>query len=254
MFVHQIIAASLSSSNHLASAVEDVGDLEVQRGVRAETAGASRLVGSGKVESALLVETVLADGIEDVVELVVVGDPTVGLRDARRNVVHGVGGSKGKLAVVHEVSAIAGMDGLVFEVLTTSGLRALSGGPAALEVVPGVIGDVVGASGLVDLEEVDSAALVIDFYADVVTADRAGPVRNAVGVDFASQDAHTGGVHVVGGHASGVSATKSEGSSGDRGGRGAGEKSDESEHRWSRDWLDIISTHGDEKLFVKEWW
>src|SRR5262249_48011917 len=68
---------------------------------------------------------------------------------------------------------------------------------ARLQVVPGVVADVVGALGLVDAQQADGAAAVAQLDADVVAVDGAGPVGDAVGVDLAAEDADRGRVAVV---------------------------------------------------------
>lgn len=54
--------------------------------------GARGLVADGEVDAAHLVVTPVADGVLDVEELVVLGDPAVGLGQAAGQVVHAVGG------------------------------------------------------------------------------------------------------------------------------------------------------------------
>lgn len=146
---------------------------------------------------ALLVDAVLADGVVDVVQLVVLGDPALGLAQARGDVVHRVGGGEGKLAVVEEVLALGGVDVLVVHVDATSHLGVLGGRLAEAKVVPGIVRDVVGTAGRVNLEEIDGAALVGDLDADIVAVNGTGPVGDAVGVDLATQDSDAAGVHVV---------------------------------------------------------
>lgn len=76
---------------------------------------------------ALLVDAVLADGVVDVVQLVVLGDPALGLAEARGDVVHGVGGGEGKLAVVEDVLALGGVDVLVVHGDATAHMGVLGG-------------------------------------------------------------------------------------------------------------------------------
>jgi len=247
----------LQSSGLLAGAVHDVLNLHLELLDGSETAGALGLVADGKVEVALLVNAVLADGVVDVVQLVVLGDPALGLAEARGDVVHGVGGGEGKLAVVEEVLALGGVDVLVVHGDATAHLGVLGGRAAEAKVVPGIVGDVMGTAGRVDLEEVDGAALVGDLDADVVAVDGAGPVGDSVGVDLATQDSDAGGVHIMGsdagraGLASGerVGRDQSSGSRDDGGELG--------EHfevytfcLWRLARLDIISTHGGEKYLT----
>lgn len=51
---------------------------------------------------------------------------------------------------------------------------------------------------MVDAQEVDGAVGVGEAHAQVVAGDGVGPVRDAVGVDFAAEHADRGGVGVVG--------------------------------------------------------
>jgi len=209
----------LLSSDLLARAVGDVLDLEVEVLDGAETAGALRLVADGKVEVALLVDTVLADGVVDVVQLVVLGDPALGLAEARGDVVHGVGGGKGELAVVEEVLALGGVDVLVVHGDATALLGVLGGRLAEAKVVPGIVGDVVSATGGVNLEEIDGAALVGDLDTDVVAVNGTGPVGDAVGVDLAAENSNAAGVLVVGGDAGRARVTTGERAGRDQGSR-----------------------------------
>lgn len=194
------------SSNELAGAVLDVPDGKVESLVGAETRGASRLVADSQVESAGLVDTPVADGVKDVVQLVVLGDEAVGLAQARGDVVHAVGASEGKLAVVHEVRAFASRSVLVLHVDATAHVRLLGSRLAEAKVVPGIVRDVVGTARLINLEEVDTSARVGNLDADVVAANGAGPVGNAVGVDLAAQDTNGGRVLLMGSHADSGSA------------------------------------------------
>jgi len=222
--LQQSCLVPLQSSDLLASAVEDVLDLEVGLLDGTETAGALGLVADGKVEVALLIDTVLANGVVDVVEGVVLGDPALGLAEAGGDIVHAVGSGEGQLSVVHEVLAVGSIDILVVHGNATTHVRVLGGRAAEAEVVPGIVGDVVGTTGGVDLEEVDGASLVGDLDADVVAVDATGPVGNAVGVDLASQDTNAAGVLVVGSDAGRArGATGSNGAGSDQGSRGGGE-------------------------------
>lgn len=147
---------------------------------------AGSLVRVGVVEVARLVATQSAQGIEDVVEDVVLADPGVVLLETAGQKVHAVGGAEREVAVlgVDEVLAVGRVDVLVGHLDGATGGGLLGGGEAGVEVVPGIIADVVGAFGLVDAEEVDGAVLVGEGDADVCAVDRVGPVGDAIGVDL----------------------------------------------------------------------
>ena len=99
----------------------------------------------------------------------------------------------------------------------------VGGVEAGVQPVPCVVGDVVGAAGLVDAEHVGGAVLVGQLDADVVAVDGHGPVGDAVGVDEAAENTDGGGVLLVGGDAGGAR--------GGEGGAGKGERgSSVSEH------------------------
>lgn len=216
-----------------AGTVLDVPDGHIQGLVGSETRGARRLVADGEVEGALLVDTPVADGVEDVVELVVLGDVAVGLLQARGDVVHAVGTSEGNvLALVEERTTFAGWAVLVLHVDTAAVVRLDGGRLAKGKVVPGIVGDIVGTTGLVDLEEVDAAATVGNLDTDVVAAHAARPVGNSVGVDLATQDTDGRGVLLVGSDADGTRSTALElsRSSGDDGSRSSEESGDKAEH------------------------
>lgn len=190
-------------SDLLASAVLNVGDLEAGgRVVLAQGVRALGLVADAQVESALLIVTVVADRVEDVDELVVLGDPAALVLGARADVAHAVGGRERQLAVVHEVLALVGIDEFVVHGDATAGVRLVLGRLAKGEVVPGVVRDVVGTTRLVNLQEVDAAALVRDLDANVIAVDTHGPVGNTVGVDLASDNTDGGRVLLVGSDAS----------------------------------------------------
>lgn len=190
------------SRDLLAGAVLNVGDAILEGGVGAKAAGAGRLVAGVEVEAALLIDAALAEGVEDVVQLVVLGDPAAGVGQAGGDVVHAVGAREGQLAVVKEVLALGGIDELVVHGDAAALLGVLGGRLSKGKVVPGIVGDVVGAGRGVDLEDVEAAALVADLDADVGAVNRAGPVGDAVGVDLAAEDADARGVLSVGGDAS----------------------------------------------------
>lgn len=217
----------LSSSNLLASAVGNVDDVAVELLDRSEAARADRLVADGEVEVADLVNAVLADGVVDVVEVVVLGDPALGLAEARSEVVHAVRGRERQLAVLHEALALGSAHDLVVHVDTTTLVGILGGRLAVGEVVPGIVGDVVGTTRLVDAEEVEGTALVGDLDADVVAADGTRPVGDAVGVDLATDNTNAAGVFNVGSDAGRAGSTRRDGTGRDQSSRSSGDDSSE---------------------------
>lgn len=128
---------------------------------RAELVRASRLVAGLEVERANLIIAILADGINEVEQFVVLGSEAVRLvLEAGGNIVDAVGGAERKLAVVKEAAALAGGDKLKVHVDTTALLGRLGGTLARDEEVPSIVGDVMGTARRVNLEEVDTAALM----------------------------------------------------------------------------------------------
>lgn len=81
----------------------------------AEAARAVGLVGGGPVESTLLITAPRADGVEDIVELVVLGDPAARLIETASEVVHTVGRAEREFAIIgeDEVGALIGVDEFV---------------------------------------------------------------------------------------------------------------------------------------------
>lgn len=229
----RLCRTSLLGSLGLAGAVSNVGDALATVGdLRTQSVRARRLVALAEIESADLVVSVLAEGIGHVDELVVLVDPAVGLAHAAGHVVHAVGGGQGQLAVVEEVAALAGIDELVGHVDAAAGVGVLLGALAEAKVVPGIVGDVVGAAGLVDLEEVEASVAVGDLDADVVAVNAHGPVGNTVGVDEAAQHADGGRVLLVGSDACASALTSAAGDRNGRdgGSRGSQDSSDGGEH------------------------
>ena len=216
------------SSGLLAGAVGNVGDRQVEGAAHAEARRATGLVADVEVDSALLISAHLAERVVDVEQLEVLADPAGGVAHARGGVVHAVAGGQGQLAAVEEVSALAGVDELVRHLDAAAALGVLLGGLASDEVVPGVVGDVVGARGGVDLEHVQAVGAVGDLDADVVAADGAGPVGNTVGVDLAAGDSNGGGVLLVGGDAGSAATLGGDGR--DDGGRSGKESGGSLEH------------------------
>ena len=215
----------------VARGVHDVVDGGVgEGGGGAELVLAGGLVGGGPVEPAALVVAPGAEGVEDVVEDVVVLDPVgVGAVEAAGEEVHAVGGAQGHLAVagVDEVGAAGDVDVLVLHRGGAAGGGPVGGAVARVEVVPGVVADVVGALGLVDAQQVDVPAPVAERDAQVGAVDRVGPVGDAVRVDLAAEHADRGRVAVVGRHPDGALAGgdsgEEEGREEDKGGDGGGE-------------------------------
>lgn len=191
---------------------------------------AARLVAHRQVEGAVLVITIVAHGIEDVDELVVLSSKRAWLVQAVGHVVDAVGGAERQLAVVQQVGALADVDKLPVHVDAAALLGVDGGGLAKDEGVPGVVGDVVGAAGGVNLEDVERAALVGELDADVVAVDVAGPVGDAVGVDVAAEDADGGRVLLVGGDGDGAATGEDGGRDGGGGGGEEAERRGEGRH------------------------
>lgn len=190
---------------------------------------AGRLVGVGPVdEVALLVVADGADGVGDVVEDVVVAHPALLVGEAAREEVHAIRGAEGEFMAlgINQVLALGHVDVLVLHLDGPASDGLVGGRVAGVEVVPGIVADVVGALGLVDAEEVQGAALVGEGDADVGAGDGGGPVGDAVGVDFAAEDADGGGVAVVGGGPDG-------GCGGGEGGLDGEEEEEEERQEWS---------------------
>lgn len=153
--------------------------------------GTRGLVLSWVVEGARFVEAHGAKRVEDVVKNVVFADVGVVLIEAAGEVVHAVGGAERQLLAlgVDEVVALGRVDGLVGHLDGAAGSGLVGGRIASVEIVPGIVADVVGALGLVDTQKVDGAVGVGEGDADVVAVDGHGPVGDAIGVDFAAQHA-----------------------------------------------------------------
>ncbi|CRK42039.1 hypothetical protein BN1723_005238 [Verticillium longisporum] len=221
------------SDRDLASAVGNVLDLVVLEGVdSAEGVGARGLIADGEVELADLIVADGADGVGNVVEDVVLAGPGVGVRETGRNIVHAVGGGERQLAVVKEILALGHGDDLVVHVDAAAHVGGVGGGGTKGEVVPGIVGDVMGAGRGVDAQQVEAAAAVGDLDAEVVAARSARPVGDTVGIDLAAKDADGRRVLVVGGdggRALGGTARRDAGA-GDKSGRGGEKGSDGGEH------------------------
>lgn len=183
-----------------AGAVSDVLDSRaLHGGLETELVGAGGLVALGEVGVlAPLINAKSAGRVGDVEEGEVVANPRVGLL-AAGDKVHSVGGSEGKSLVLgqEEVLALAHGDILVGSRDATAHDRVLSGGLASDEVVVGIVGDVISASGSVNLEKVDAAAVCRDANAHLVAANSAGPVGDTISVDLAAKNTNGRRVSVV---------------------------------------------------------
>lgn len=106
-------------------------------------------------ERAKLVEAVVAHGVEDVPQLVVVANPGVAAGAARTDEVHGVRSSEWQLARrrFDEMAAVVGGDELVVGGKATARLDvAFDCRVTSLEVVPSIERNIVGTARLIDLE------------------------------------------------------------------------------------------------------
>ena len=203
LFIYRIYSDnsvdSLLGVNISTSTVLNVDNLlSSRRVVRSHLVRASSLVALVQVKRASLVVTILADGVEHVVQLIVLGSIAVGLvLHARRNVVHAVGSRQGDLAIVQQVSTLAGRTVLPVHVDAPALVRLLVSTLAKSEVVPRIIRNVVSTARGVNLQHVEAASAVGDLDANVIAADGARPVGYAVGVDVAAHDADGARVHIV---------------------------------------------------------
>ena len=111
--------------------------------------------------------------------------PAPRLRKTTSNIIHRIRRSKRQFPAgrLDQTGALLRGDRLVVHLDAAAGDGVGHGRLARVEVVPGVVGDVVGAAGLVDAEEVDGAPAVGDLDADVVAVYAHRPVGYAVGVD-----------------------------------------------------------------------
>lgn len=175
---------------------------------------ARRLVADGQVERAGLVPAILAQRIDKVEEIVVAGDPAVGVVEAASNKVHAVGRSQGQSARVEQRSAFLRVDKLILHVDAAALSGVFLGRPAKAKVVPSIVRDVVGTARRVNLEQDEAAASVRDSDAEVVAADGSRPVGDTVGVDLAAQDTDGGGVLGVRSDADGLAPAEGAGRDG----------------------------------------
>jgi hypothetical protein len=213
----------LQSLGDNASAVGDVGDcLAFHSGLQTELVRAGRLVALGQVRVFTpLINAHGAGAVGDVEEGEVVADPGVGLL-AAGDKVHGVGGGEGEGLVVglEQVRTLAHVDVLVGGSDTATLDWVFLGSLAGDEVVVGVVRDIEGSAGLVDLEQVDATAVGVDLDAHVVAANGAGPVGDAVGVDLATKNTDRGRELGVGSDRNAVVTLGGDGQSGSAGREG----------------------------------
>ena len=131
-------------------------DWVVAQGVRA---GRERV---RRRQVALLIVTVMADRLLNVVQLVILSHPR--LSKARGQPVHTVGSGERQLArsVGDEATALVGGDvlGINLDTTTWTGPARLGDGVAGEQDVPGVVADIVGTAGLVDVHDVNGAIAV----------------------------------------------------------------------------------------------
>ncbi len=162
---------------------------------------AAGLVAGRQVERALLVKSYGADCVADVVQNVILSDPTARLGEAAADKVDAIGGAERQLGTVRvdEVSALGGIHLLVVHGDSTARDRISGGRLARLQVDPGIVAYVMRALALIDSQEVDGATAIAQLDADVVAVNGTWPVGDAVGVNLATKHANRGRVLVVGG-------------------------------------------------------
>lgn len=198
--IASIGTSDTSSKDLLAARVLDVEDRGILQRVRQPQGMATgRLVLCRPIQRARLVVAQRANRIEDIVQDIVVCNPAVLLRKAIREVIHAIRCAEGHFAArcIDQAAALARVGGLELHGNRAASDRLVGRRVAGVEVVPGVVADVVGAAGLVDAQQVDLAPAVGEGDADVVAGDALGPVGDAVGVDFAAEHADAGRVAVV---------------------------------------------------------
>lgn len=189
----------LHSNGSGTSTVSDILNGKTAQGVLStKDMVALRLVADSEIKCADLVEAERAGTVLDVVESRVLSDP--GLGSAAGEETDGVGGHERKLLVgcLDEVLAVFHVDALVLNVHAAALDGVLGGALAGSQVDVGVIADVVGTAGSVDVKEVHFAAVGGDFDADTVATRELREVGDAVGIDVAAKDTDRGGVLVVG--------------------------------------------------------
>lgn len=153
---------------------------------------AAGLVAGGQVEGALLVIAEGADSVADVVQNVVLSDVAIWLSKAAGQEVHAVGCAEWDLGTigVDEIGALGGIHLLVLHRHCTSSDRVNGRRLAGLQVVPGIVADIIGAPRLVDAQKMNGAALVGKLNTEVVAIDGSRPVCDTVRVDFAAKNAN----------------------------------------------------------------
>ena len=99
---------------------------------------------------------------------------------------------------VDEVLALRHVHLFVGHFYSAASDRGVFGRVACVEIVPGIVGNVVRATGLVHAQEVYRARAIGQGDAEIGAVWRGRPVGDAVGVDFAPEDTNRGRVAVVG--------------------------------------------------------
>ena len=161
---------------------------------------ALRLVCIRPVQLALLLVSPHTNRVENVVKNVVLSYPVaVIFVEAAREKVHAVGRRERKLVALclDQALALGRIQVLRLHFDGTASTRSVVGVVARGEIIPGIIADIVSALGLIDAQQLDLAAAVREGDADVVAVNRAGPVGDAVRVDFATENTDRGRVAVV---------------------------------------------------------
>lgn len=193
IIISSFISDLLSPQKLLASADFQIVDRETRERVLCAQGVIALNERRGVIHLAPLVEAKGAHHIRDVVESGVVTAESAGLAVV---LVVRVERREGQLAVrsLDDVLAVAHGDDLVLCRHGVAGDCLLARTGASHEVVPGVVADVVGAARGVDVQDIDAAAVGLDFKADVVAVDGHGEVGDAVDVDVTAWDADGGRV------------------------------------------------------------
>ncbi|KAH8201053.1 hypothetical protein TruAng_004749 [Truncatella angustata] len=144
---------------------------------RAQWVLAGRLVRIWPVECTFLVISPRTQRIENIV------------KHAAREEIHAVRCAERQLAPIgmYQVCAVRRVQINILHLHRAPGRRLVQRRVPRVEVVPGVVGDVVGALRLVHPEQPHAAAGIRDRHADVAARDRVGPVGDPVRVDLAPQ-------------------------------------------------------------------
>lgn len=140
---------------------------------------------------ASFVNTERTGRIRDIEKREVIADPRVSQLTASDKV-HRVRGSEGKGLILgqEEVLALSHVDIFVCSGDATAHDRILDRRFTSNKVVVSVISDVIGATGRVNLEEVDAAAISRHPDTNLVAVNSARPVSDAVSVDLATKHAN----------------------------------------------------------------